>query len=134
MTRGTDPGPLQAPGGEPGRSTALARLLAAPVRAYRLLLSPLLPARCRFAPTCSSYALEALGVHGARRGLWLAVRRLTRCHPFCAGGHDPVPAARSAVGDDAVRSPPALGSPIAGCSTPSEPGPIASRRTGATCV
>ena len=72
--------------------TALLVLL---VRGYRRALSPLLGPRCRFAPSCSAYALEALTVHGARRGGWLAMRRIARCHPFNPGGHDPVPPARS---------------------------------------
>ncbi|HEY0839298.1 MAG TPA: membrane protein insertion efficiency factor YidD [Vulgatibacter sp.] len=68
-----------------------AALLALPIRAYRALISPFLPASCRFHPSCSSYALQALEEHGAWRGLWLAARRLGRCHPFHAGGIDPVP-------------------------------------------
>lgn len=73
----------------------VARVLVAGVSAYRRLLSPLLGARCRFAPSCSAYAVEALTVHGAARGSWLAVRRIGRCHPFNPGGHDPVPPGRS---------------------------------------
>lgn len=69
------------------------RLLIALVQAYRLLLSPWLGSACRFTPTCSAYALEALQTHGAGRGSLLTVHRLMRCHPWCAGGHDPVPAA-----------------------------------------
>ena len=69
----------------------LARLLMGLVRLYRLAISPLLPPACRFTPTCSAYALEALQRHGALRGGWLATRRLARCHPFHAGGWDPVP-------------------------------------------
>jgi putative membrane protein insertion efficiency factor len=65
-------------------------LLLLLVRGYRRLLSPLLPARCRFHPTCSAYAEEALRRHGVR-GAWLAVRRVARCHPFNPGGVDPVP-------------------------------------------
>ncbi len=61
------------------------------VRGYRLLLSPWLGSQCRFAPTCSAYALEALQRHGAAGGSWLAARRLVRCHPWCQGGLDPVP-------------------------------------------
>ena len=71
--------------------TLAARILIVPVIGYRRFISPLLPPVCRFAPSCSEYALEALRVHGAVRGLWLAVRRLARCHPFNPGGYDPVP-------------------------------------------
>ena len=63
------------------------------VRGYRLLLSPWLGSSCRFEPTCSVYALKALELHGATRGSFLTLRRLARCHPWCAGGHDPVPPA-----------------------------------------
>ena len=66
-------------------------LLIGLVRAYQLLLSPYLGGHCRFTPTCSQYALDALRQHGAARGSWLAARRLLRCHPWCAGGADPVP-------------------------------------------
>ena len=69
----------------------VAMLLSLPVRFYRRVISPLKPPTCRFDPTCSSYALDALRVHGAVKGSWLTVRRLCRCHPFCAPGHDPVP-------------------------------------------
>ncbi len=68
--------------------------LVALVRAYQLLVSPLLPPSCRFHPSCSAYAAEALRRHGAARGSWLAVKRLARCHPFCEGGLDPVPGQR----------------------------------------
>ena len=61
------------------------------VRLYQLLVSPLLPPRCRYLPTCSDYALEALATHGAARGSWLAARRLLRCHPWGGSGYDPVP-------------------------------------------
>lgn len=69
----------------------IARLLMALVRAYRFFLSPWLGSACRFEPTCSLYALEALRQHGALTGSRLTVGRLLRCHPWCAGGHDPVP-------------------------------------------
>jgi hypothetical protein len=68
----------------------VARLLMLPIRAWRLV-SVHLPPRCRFHPSCSAYALEALQVHGAARGGWLAIRRVGRCHPFHEGGLDPVP-------------------------------------------
>lgn len=67
------------------------RLLMGIVRAYRLLLSPWLGSACRFEPTCSSYSLQALEAHGAAVGTYLTLGRLVRCHPWCAGGHDPVP-------------------------------------------
>lgn len=68
------------------------RLLIGLVKAYRLLLSPWLGSACRFEPTCSAYSLQALQQHGAATGSYLTVARLVRCHPWCAGGHDPVPA------------------------------------------
>ncbi|SCG49990.1 membrane protein insertion efficiency factor YidD [Micromonospora inositola] len=66
-------------------------MLLVPIVAYRRWISPALPARCRFYPSCSAYAVEAVSRHGALRGAWLTVRRLSRCHPFHPGGHDPVP-------------------------------------------
>ena len=69
----------------------LARMLIAMVVAYRRYVSPVLPARCRFYPSCSAYALEAVTRHGALRGSALAIWRLLRCHPFHPGGFDPVP-------------------------------------------
>ncbi len=72
------------------RPGLIARLLALPIRAWRLL-SQYLPPRCRFYPSCSAYALEALERHGAARGSWLAMRRVARCHPWHEGGVDPVP-------------------------------------------
>jgi putative membrane protein insertion efficiency factor len=70
---------------------APARTLAGILGAYKRFVSPLLPPACRFTPTCSEYAREAVLRHGVFRGLALAVRRLARCHPFHAGGPDPVP-------------------------------------------
>jgi putative membrane protein insertion efficiency factor len=67
------------------------RLLVLLLRAYQLLLSPMLGQRCRFYPSCSHYAVEAIQTHGAARGSWLTVRRLGKCHPWHAGGLDPVP-------------------------------------------
>jgi len=70
-----------------------ARVAAGAVRAYQLLVRPLLPAACRFEPSCSEYARQALAAHGLLRGGWLAIRRIGRCHPFHAGGYDPPPPA-----------------------------------------
>jgi putative membrane protein insertion efficiency factor len=73
----------------------VARLLAWPLRGliylYRLAISPWLGNNCRYAPSCSQYALDALRVHGAFRGSWLAIKRIARCHPWCGSGYDPVP-------------------------------------------
>ena len=66
-------------------------LLAALVRAYQYALRPMVGAHCRFAPSCSDYAHDALVKHGALKGSWLAVRRVLRCHPYHPGGYDPVP-------------------------------------------
>lgn len=71
------------------------RLLIWLIRAYRYCISPALGCHCRFHPTCSSYALEAVQGHGALRGARLALWRLLRCHPWTAGGYDPVPPARA---------------------------------------
>ncbi len=75
------------------------RIAAAPIRAYKYLISPMLPQACRFEPTCSRYALEAIETHGALKGLWLGVRRILRCHPITwlggGPGYDPVPPAKS---------------------------------------
>ena len=68
-------------------------LLMAPIRFYRYAISPMLAPRCRYQPTCSAYALEALQVHGPVKGLWLAICRIGRCHPWGGHGSDPVPGA-----------------------------------------
>jgi putative membrane protein insertion efficiency factor len=73
------------------------RVLIALVRLYRGAISPLLTPRCRFVPSCSAYAEEALTLHGAVRGSWLTARRIGRCHPFHRGGYDPVPTKPSSV-------------------------------------
>lgn len=70
-------------------------VLIGAVKAYRLLLSPWLGSSCRFEPTCSAYSLQALEQHGAATGSYLTLARLVRCHPWCAGGHDPVPSKSS---------------------------------------
>lgn len=73
------------------------RFLLSLVKGYRLLLSPWLGSSCRFEPTCSAYALQALEQHGAAAGSYLAARRLLRCHPWCQGGCDPVPTQRPSL-------------------------------------
>jgi putative membrane protein insertion efficiency factor len=67
------------------------RLLIALIRFYQLTISPVLGNHCRFQPSCSHYAVEAIHSHGAARGGWMALRRLSKCHPFHPGGYDPVP-------------------------------------------
>lgn len=69
----------------------LAKCLIRVVRLYQLTLSPFIGQQCRFLPTCSAYSIDALTKHGAARGSYLTLHRLARCHPWCAGGHDPVP-------------------------------------------
>ena len=66
-------------------------LLVALVKSYQLALSPFFGQQCRFTPTCSQYAIEALQIHGSAKGLMLTVKRISRCHPWHTGGHDPVP-------------------------------------------
>jgi putative membrane protein insertion efficiency factor len=74
-----------------GLSSTPRTVLVLLVRMYQITLSPLLPASCRYFPSCSTYAIEALERHGALRGTWLAIRRVARCNPFRPGGYDPVP-------------------------------------------
>ena len=74
-----------------GRRSRGVLLARAPVRFYQLAISPFLPPACRYYPTCSNYALEAIEKYGPARGGWLAIRRILRCHPFRTGGYDPVP-------------------------------------------
>ena len=69
----------------------LTGLLVLPIRLYQRIISPLLPPRCRYTPSCSQYAVEALRKHGPLKGLWLAVYRIVRCNPFGGFGYDPVP-------------------------------------------
>jgi len=66
-------------------------VLIAPIRLYQKLISPLFPPSCRFSPTCSEYAVQAIQKHGVVRGGWLAIKRVARCHPWNPGGYDPVP-------------------------------------------
>jgi uncharacterized protein len=84
------------------RTGAIAWTLLAAIRAYQVLLSPIFGGNCRYYPSCSHYAHEAVEQWGARRGVWLGIRRLMRCHPFAAGGFDPVPE-RPAAGAQAPR-------------------------------
>ena len=61
------------------------------IRIYQKFISPLFPKCCRFTPTCSTYAVQAIEIHGVVHGLWLTIKRIMRCHPLCKGGYDPVP-------------------------------------------
>lgn len=81
----------------PPRPGLFARALLQPIRFYRAYVSPLLPPSCRFEPSCSAYAAEAITVHGAVRGVWLAARRLLKCGPWHRGGYDPVPSLNSGI-------------------------------------
>ena len=76
-------------------SSIAAQVLSLPIRFYRICISPLIPSRCRYTPTCSEYALEALQQHGPVRGLWLSIKRIGRCHPWGGHGYDPVPNKKS---------------------------------------
>ncbi|MFD6953727.1 membrane protein insertion efficiency factor YidD [Nocardiopsis sp. TSRI0078] len=86
------------------RPTAFARVLILPIRGYQRFISPLFPPVCRFYPSCSAYAVEALRVHGALYGLWLGIRRIARCHPFNPGGIDPVPPRRGDRNEESEES------------------------------
>jgi putative membrane protein insertion efficiency factor len=77
------------------RPGLFARALLQPIRFYRKFVSPVLPPSCRFEPSCSAYAAEAISTHGALRGVWLAMRRLLKCGPWHRGGYDPVPPRRA---------------------------------------
>lgn len=80
--------------------TLLARIAALPVHLYRATFSPMVGMNCRYQPTCSAYALEALEAHGAFKGGYLAARRILRCHPFGGSGYDPVPGTDEPTKDD----------------------------------
>ena len=69
----------------------ISRILILPIKFYQHSISPLLPPACRYTPTCSQYAVEALKIHGPVKGIWLAAKRLCRCHPWGGQGYDPVP-------------------------------------------
>ncbi|MGC9269767.1 membrane protein insertion efficiency factor YidD [Acidiphilium sp.] len=84
------------------------RALRGAVRAYQLLASPLLGGQCRFYPSCSAYAMEALAMHGAARGSLLAAKRIFRCHPWHPGGIDPVPPVADQASPPTARSPTSL--------------------------
>ena len=71
--------------------TILSRILIAPIRLWQVTISAVLPPTCRYSPSCSAYAIEALQRHGAVKGLWLGTRRIARCHPWGSSGYDPVP-------------------------------------------
>ena len=92
-----------------GRRGIAARALLFAVRAYQSFISPLMPSACKFYPSCSQYAHDAIARFGARRGMWLALKRLSRCRPFHAGGFDPVPEADGHVctGETHKAQPPA---------------------------
>lgn len=74
-----------------GTPNIASRILIVPIRVYQATLSRILPSSCRFAPSCSHYAVEALSRHGPVKGSWLALRRIGRCHPWGSSGYDPVP-------------------------------------------
>ncbi|MCG5054052.1 MAG: membrane protein insertion efficiency factor YidD [Myxococcales bacterium] len=87
----TSPSPNPPRERTPPAPGLVVRGLGGILRLYQLLLSPWLGRACRFEPSCSAYARESIETHGVGRGIWYALRRLLRCHPFCAGGFDPVP-------------------------------------------
>ena len=114
-------------------SAGPARALLAAVRFYQRAISPVLPPRCRFEPSCSAYAAEALEVHGAARGTWLAVKRLAKCAPWHPGGLDLVPARRTPPQDGGtVEGPHSSSTSAQSSAAPAAPAPPAAgvRRPG----
>jgi uncharacterized protein len=108
-------------GGESRKLSVLGRILVVLLTGYRSFISPLLGQRCRFYPSCSAYALEAVQLHGGVRGSWLAMRRLSRCHPFHSGGIDWVPGSPRA--QESRKDGSAAGSPdVADCEVATELG------------
>ena len=93
------------------------RVLVAAVRGYRLMLSPWLGNACRFEPTCSAYSLQALERHGAAAGTYMTLHRVARCHPFCRGGYDPVPAQPGRLFRSSFGSPSHPAAPLASSSS-----------------
>ena len=83
--------PTTQPATQPTNTHVSVRIAIVLLRLYKLLLSPLFTGSCRYVPSCSDYAADAIRAYGVSRGIWLGVKRLSRCHPFCAGGYDPVP-------------------------------------------
>jgi putative membrane protein insertion efficiency factor len=101
--------PQDAAGGAPaGEVSRTARGLILCVRIYQSFFSALMPSACKFYPSCSQYAAEALRLHGAKRGFWLALRRVSRCHPFTRGGVDLVPEANAVTCDHSAAGPAAI--------------------------
>ena len=111
VTHGTEV--VHEPDAVPARRPGpVARVLLVPIHFYRRWISPVLPPTCRFEPSCSAYAVEALTTHGALRGTWLTVHRLARCAPWGRAGYDPVPPRRDAAPSADDRDGPGAASPV----------------------
>ena len=110
------------------RRSPVGRALLAVIGFYSRAVSPALPARCRFHPTCSAYAAEAIEVHGVARGAWLALVRLAKCAPWHPGGLDPVPGTDAARDSSNEPAPP--GAPVPAAPRTARPTPPAERRAG----